>query len=286
MTRAAWADQIATDVLRSLSVEPRPTNPPTRGAQDWALVVALVCWSVVKAVLRPDMAPRPLLLLAALAVVGPLPWRRAHPLVAVTVAFGTLTVVDIVRILTGSQGPLPASVLAALVLAYALFRWGSGREAAGGLGVTLVWLAITHVADPTSLAETVAGYAFFLFAAALSAEIRYRARIRIRDIDQAKSQSANSSPASSTTPSPTTSRASPSRPKQAGPSRPPIPSVPSSPGHHRGRGDPHPHRAARHRRRAACFTGHRVRAAAGLGRGRAVRWRSSDASLDRGDVLR
>ena len=39
-----------------------------------------------------------------------------------------------------------------------------------------------------SLAETVAGYAFFLFAAALGAAIRYRAKIRIRDIDQAKAR--------------------------------------------------------------------------------------------------
>lgn len=69
------------------------------------MVVALSCWALVEAVLRQDMA-RPLLL-AALAVVASLTWRRAHPLVAVTVPFGTLTVVDIVRILTGSQALCP-----------------------------------------------------------------------------------------------------------------------------------------------------------------------------------
>src|SRR6185312_13900044 len=135
-----------------------------------------------------------------------------HPLVAVAVSFGTLTIVDIVRILTGSQGALLNSISAALILAYALFRWGSGREAASGLGVILLWLAITYVADPMSLWETVAGYAFFLFAAALGAAIRYRAKIRIRDIDQARPANANSWLVNSTPPSPTTSRASPSRP--------------------------------------------------------------------------
>ena len=179
---------MAIDALRSLWVEPRPTNPPERGPRDWALVAAFICWSVVESALREDMAPRPLLLLAALAPVVPLPWRRAHPLVAVAVAFGLLTVVDLVRILTGSHGALPSSVSATLVLTYALFRWGSGREVAGGLGVILVWLAITHVADSTSLADTVAAYGFFLFAAALGAAIRYRARIRIRDIDEAKAR--------------------------------------------------------------------------------------------------
>src|SRR5215216_729799 len=179
---------MATDALRSLWAEPRPTNAPDRGPRDWALVAALVGWSVVEVVLRQDLAPRPLLLLAVLAVLGPLLWRRTHPLVAVAVSFGTLTIVDIVRILTGSQGALLNSISAALILAYALFRWGSGREAASGLGVILLWLAITYVADPMSLAETVAGYAFFLFAAALGAAIRYRAKIRIRDIDQAKAR--------------------------------------------------------------------------------------------------
>jgi len=177
---------VATDVLRSLWAEPRPTNAPDRGPRDWALAAAFICWSVVEVVLREGMAPLPLLAVAALAAIAPLPWRRAHPLVAAAVAFGLLTVVDIVRILTGSQGALPSSVSATLVLTYSLFRWGSGREAAGGLGLILVWLPITFVADSTSLADSVAGYAFFLSAATLGAAVRYRARIRIRDIDEAK----------------------------------------------------------------------------------------------------
>jgi signal transduction histidine kinase len=152
------------------------------------LVAALICWSLVELVLRRDLAPRPLLLLAVLAVIGPLPWRRTHPLVAVAVSFGTWTIVDIVRTLTGAHGAPLNSMSAALILAYALFRWGSGREAAIGLGVILLWLPITTVADPTSLADKVGAYGFFLFAAALGAAIRYRTKIRIRDIDQAKAR--------------------------------------------------------------------------------------------------
>src|SRR5690348_13939212 len=180
---------MAPNALRSLWAEPRPTNPPPdRRPRDWALVAVLICWSLVEVVLRQDLAPRPLLLLATLAVLGPLLWRRTHPLVAVAVSFGTLTIVDITRILTGSQGAPLNSISAALILAYSLFRWGSGREAASGLGVILLWLPITYVADPMSLWKTVAGYAFFLAAAALGAAIRYRTKIRIRDIDQAKAR--------------------------------------------------------------------------------------------------
>jgi len=177
---------MATTALRSLWAEPRPTNAPDRGPRDWALVAVLICWSVVEVVLRQEMAPRPLLLLAVVGVLGPVLWRRTYPLIAVAVAFGTLTIVDIVRILSDSHGSLPNSISAALILAYALFRWGSGREAASGLGVVLLWLPITTVADPTSVAETFATYAFFLFAAALGTAIRYHEKIRVRDIDQAK----------------------------------------------------------------------------------------------------
>src|SRR3712207_8506508 len=151
---------MATSALRSLWAEPRPTNAPDRGPRDWAFVAALVGWSVVEVVFRQDLMPRPLLLLYALAVLGPLLWRRTHPLVTVAVCFGTLTILDIVRILTGSHGALLSSMCAALILAYALFRWGSGREAAIGLGVILLWLPITTVADPMSLAGTGAGYGF------------------------------------------------------------------------------------------------------------------------------
>src|SRR3954453_10500253 len=135
---------MATNALHALWAEPRPTHPPDRGPRDWALVAVLICWSLVEVVLRQDLAPRPVLLLYALAVIGPLLWRRTHPLVAVVVSFGTLTIVDSVRILTGSHGALLDSISAALILAYALLRWGSGREALSGLGVILVWLPITH----------------------------------------------------------------------------------------------------------------------------------------------
>jgi signal transduction histidine kinase len=99
-----------------------------------------------------------------------------------------LIVIDIVRVLTGSQGTLPVGVSATLVLSYSLFRWGSGQEAACGLGLILVWLPITLTAESTTVAETVAGYAFFLLAAALGAAIRFRERIRVRDIDEAKAR--------------------------------------------------------------------------------------------------
>ena len=123
---------------------------------------------------------------------GPLTllWRRTHPLAAVGVAFGTLIAFDAARILAIDATVL-TSIAALLVLPYALFRWGSGREAAIGLGVILVWLTVAHVADPTEIAEVVAGYGFFLFSAALGASIRFHANARVRDIERANLRQRN-----------------------------------------------------------------------------------------------
>jgi len=57
--------------------------------------------------------------------------------------------------------------------------------------VILVWLVVTHLADPTETGEVVAGYGFFLFSAALGASIRFHANTRARDIEQAKLRERN-----------------------------------------------------------------------------------------------
>src|SRR5690606_17863922 len=73
-----------------------------------------------------------------------------------------------------------------LVLPYALFRWGSGREAAIGLVVMSIPQALDMVLDPSDPASTAAGFVFLLFPAALGASVRFRARWRRRDLDEAK----------------------------------------------------------------------------------------------------
>jgi signal transduction histidine kinase len=171
--------------MRALWDEPRPAHPPARVWRDWALVGVVVCGSVVEAVLREDRAWLPVAVAVSAVIALTLLWRRTHPLAAVVISFGTLIAFDIARIVAIDVTGL-VSIAAALVLPYALYRWGSGREAVIGLGIILVWLGITHVADPTPVAEVVAGYGFFLFSAALGASIRFHATTRIRDIEQAK----------------------------------------------------------------------------------------------------
>jgi signal transduction histidine kinase len=174
--------------LRALWAEPRPAQPPARGWRDWVLVAVVASSSLLEVLLRDDLVWRPVAVGIAVVVILALLWRRTRPLAAVLAAFGVLTVVDAVRILSADEAGLLWSVAAVLVLPYALLRWGAGREATIGLGIILVWLAVTHIADPTGAAEVAAGYGFFLFSAALGTAIRFHANARMRDIEQAKLQ--------------------------------------------------------------------------------------------------
>jgi signal transduction histidine kinase len=187
-------------VLRGLWAEPRPAHAPVRVWRDWALVAVIGSGSVLELLLREDRAWAPLVLAVSVVVPLTLLWRRTHPLAAVAVAFGTMLVWDVARIVViDATNPLTTAGL--LLLPYALFRWGSGREAAVGLGIILGWLPVTHVADPTASAQVglapsevvtvVGGYGFFLFSAALGASIRFYANARVRDIEQAKLRQRN-----------------------------------------------------------------------------------------------
>jgi signal transduction histidine kinase len=187
-------------VLRGLWAEPRPAHAPVRVWRDWALVAVLMAGSVLELLLREDRAWAPLVLAVSVVVALTLLWRRTHPLAAAAVAFGTMFAFDVARIFVIDATGL-LTIAGLLMLPYALFRWGSGREAALGLGIILGWLPVTHVADPTATTQVglpptevgtvVGGYGFFLFSAALGASIRFHAHARTRDIEQAKLRQRN-----------------------------------------------------------------------------------------------
>jgi Histidine kinase len=75
-----------------------------------------------------------------------------------------------------------------LVLAYSLFRWRAGRDAAIGLAIMAVAVSASVSADFPGVAETIAGTAVLLFAAALGASIRYRGVACGQLLEQAKLQ--------------------------------------------------------------------------------------------------
>jgi signal transduction histidine kinase len=154
------------------------------------LFSSLVAISLVEVLLREDRAWAPLVVGVSVVVAACLLWRRTQPLAAVAVAFGAVLAFDLARIVAVEATGLQ-SIAGLLVLPYALLRWGAGREAALGVVIILIWLPVTLVADPTSPAERVAGYGFFLFSAALGAAVRYGTSSRIRELEQVRLRQRN-----------------------------------------------------------------------------------------------
>jgi signal transduction histidine kinase len=172
--------------VRSWWAEPRIPNAPKQLWWDWMLVATLVVLAAIEAVAREDLVWRPVNLVLIVAVAPMLLWRRTHPLAMVVVAFGLFNAVDLAAIVVGVtwDGPGPTA-LVLLLFPYALFRWGSGREATIGLAIVLSQVALGP-ATGAPVGDVVGGALILLFAAALGAAFRYRSTARLHGRDQAK----------------------------------------------------------------------------------------------------
>ncbi|NRQ33774.1 sensor histidine kinase [Nonomuraea sp. NN258] len=169
--------------LRSLWDEPRPPAPPRRVWRDWALVGVLGPLAVLEVSLRPDLSWLDASFLVTLGLVPTLLWRRTRPLAMVLVAFG---ISGLIPLFGGGDVPDAYTMVYLLLLPYALVRWGSGREAAGGLALVLAVTCASMVVNRSAPADLVGGFAALSVALALGAASRYRAGARLRELDQVK----------------------------------------------------------------------------------------------------
>ena len=173
------------DAARSLWAEPRAPDPPARVWRDWALVVGLVPVAVLEGVLADELVWRAASVVIALALVPTLLWRRTHPLAVVVAAFGTFAVVDIVSLAAGVDWRGLNTNVFSVLLVYALYRWGSGREATLGALVLLVPLLLSAT-DPQPISDLFLGGVFLLLVAAIGVAVRYRDKEHHRGMDQVK----------------------------------------------------------------------------------------------------
>jgi len=170
------------DLLRSVWDEPRPANPPPRTWRDWALVAVLVAAALTEGLLRPDLPSRAISVAVAVGLVPTLLWRRSRPLQMVAIAFGLCAAASL---LIGRDLDLYVLIYL-LLLPYSLFRWGSGREALIGSAIIIGKIVLASVLGYQSLSDLFAGFIILFAASALSAALRYRAKARTRELDQAK----------------------------------------------------------------------------------------------------
>lgn len=169
--------------LQSFWNEPRVPDPPRRVWRDWALVALLAPLCIVEVILREDLPYRWLSFAVAFCGVPLLLWRRTHPLPVVAALFGAAMVMDVPWILGGGDPPGLYTMAYVMVPAYAVFRWGSGREALIGLVIMLVPATLSGVFDFVSLSETITGFALFFLVLAAGLVVRSRTRERVSRID-------------------------------------------------------------------------------------------------------
>jgi signal transduction histidine kinase len=179
---------VITNALRSLWAEPRAAAVPERVSRDWVLVGALMVTALLEGVLRDDVAWRPFVTIVAVGLAPVLLWRRTHPLVCVVVGFGTGMALGLASQLAGIPGVGLNTMIYILVLAYALVRWGSGRQIVIGLAVVLVAAVVSIATDYSGPTELFGGFGVLVAAAAGGAAFRYRAESRRRASDQIRSQ--------------------------------------------------------------------------------------------------
>jgi signal transduction histidine kinase len=177
---------LVSTAVRSFLAEPAAPDPPARVWRDWVLLAVIAVSAVLETIFREDLVWRPAGLVVCVGLSVTLLWRRTLPLIMTAIAFGGTTLLDIAaRLFADEPMAILASTAYVLLFPYSLLRWGSGRDAAIGMGLVLSLQLVTEGAAG-SLGDLIIGVMFFLFSAALGASIRYRTGARLRERDQAK----------------------------------------------------------------------------------------------------
>jgi signal transduction histidine kinase len=151
--------------------------------RDWALVTVLVPLAVLEGVLRPDLPWRAVATVVTVGLVFTLLWRRTRPLLMVAIVFA---VTSLTPLLTDGASIETWTLAFVLIILYALFRWGSGREAVIGVAAMLASVSLSMVFGRLAPADVLGAFAVTFSAIALGVAFRYRAGARMRELAQVK----------------------------------------------------------------------------------------------------
>jgi signal transduction histidine kinase len=150
--------------------------------RDWALVALAAPLAVLEVLLRTDLGWPAVSLVVTLGLLPTLLWRRTRPLLMITIAFAAGALAPL---LTGQS--VETNAMGFLVLLpYALFRWGSGREAVIGFAIMLTSVGVAIGSGRLPPADAIGAFTVIFSAIALGGAFRYRAGARMRELDQIK----------------------------------------------------------------------------------------------------
>ena len=178
---------MVSDTVRQLWAEPRASPPPpARVWTDWVLLALLVPVGVLEVFLRNDLGWPVVAFILGVPSIFALLWRRTHPLTVVVIVFACHGASEAVLLLGADYTAMLYATAWLLILPYALFRWGSGRECMIGLAVMMLAHVPNGSGAVNSIVEVIAASVFLLFPAAVGLAVRYRLAYRVRAFDQVK----------------------------------------------------------------------------------------------------
>ena len=115
-------------------------------------------------------------------------WRRTHPFAVVAIAFGSRSWSTSALLIADAPALDMYTTIYFLLLPYALFRWGSGREVVAGLAIILLTATLGFfVAGPGSAMRS-AARAVLASSIALGLAARTQHGARERRLEQAKAE--------------------------------------------------------------------------------------------------
>lgn len=173
-------------LLNSLWSEPRPVTVP-RNISDWRLLAAMVAVVLLEVAVRDELEFTLASALLGLALMPSVLWRRSHPLLMTGIVFVATGVFEGVGLVMERDEPDLHAQAFMLILPYALFRWGSGREAIIGLPIILGSATLGLAGDELSRSEELAGLTVLLAPAALGTAARYREAARVKELKDVRS---------------------------------------------------------------------------------------------------
>ena len=176
---SARANDVVTGLIRSVWNAPAAMPaPPRRVWRDGVLLGVVVALAAVEGVVRTDLTHPVLSVLGVIAIAPTVLWRRQRPLLMLVIAVVVSTPLQLVE-----PDSVPYTAVFVVVVIYALFRWGPGRDLVFGSGILLGSLALAFVRDGR-FDDLIGGFALLLSVAVLGAVFRTRAGSRQRDLDR------------------------------------------------------------------------------------------------------
>lgn len=181
-----YIESVSNRLLANLLAEPAVADPPRRVWRDWLLVGGIIVAALLEGTFREDLVWGPWsMILVVLLGLTPL-WRRRYPLAMTAVTLGTFIVLDEVARIVEDEPVESFTAVFVLVHVYALFRWGSGRHCAYGLGIMAAAYVTAMITAWTGVGDAIGGAIVFLFPAVLGAEVRHLGQRRERDREEVK----------------------------------------------------------------------------------------------------